>query len=822
MAGRDVKINDQHSDGDPDAVSYGELSADDLDDDDMDDEGDGYWYIFGMRCKIDVDHCALCFVFPRGRAVGGVVDEQQMVEDPYEKAKRIFDRPMNVASKVTMFSLSEFQTGPVSMVDYQEKVRTKFMDLLMRSHLILSSFDSIDGDEVFLKVGLNRHGSIIKELAERYKYHMPYCAEAYEHMPPWGNLGGGAPMKNHSGHFVYAYDNFSTTNAALFQPFRDIDEIRLILMRLDRWVNLHEMMRQKVFIGYFPAISPRLLRRLCNTWANPYRLLSLPRKSPEFEVREYFGEEVAFFFLWMSFAIWALAVLFIPSLAIYIFRKVCVEMSASPRTTRIVQKSFGCMVLFGAGGFSRSWKHYAARVKQMWGMEHYEYRDPPLSSYNPYLEGTYSLWCRKFVGNFVICIYLVLYINVLIGLEWVKAGNSENDGGDTSSTSEWDVLLLTAVVRILSLAWSYIAKIIVKLQNHRTRSEYRDGLAFTLAVVKVFIALWPFLRISFVKNFQDHRCYSDMQVLVQKTWPNLAATMDSSHYALLMGRSIITQTAGNRFCVAGCFLLEPINPEDTFDRTNCSEELRQTLQTYYLYDQVLTVIFLCVPVVRTMWSINQEMKIAASKVPEGVKPPPYSLLQYQAKCYQGSPYKYGSWGGSYTEDFLQVIIGFVLMMCFAIVVPGLCCIAFVGMLLLYRLFAFRMTRVTCRPLPMGAEGIGFWESFISACVYLAILINVGIAIFNSWPLKGMDEEDQLEWFIISEHSLFAISLAAGFLVPSPSEIPVIQKYNDILLASLVNYPPLPSPASERYDYSQVDVSLRPRSKRSSSAGVALW
>lgn len=307
MNGRDIKVRDQHSDEDPGAASYDELSDDA--DDDMDCEGDGYWYVFGQKFLIDVDHCALCFVFPRGSSVGGVVDEDIMVEDPYEDAKRIFDRPMNAASQFNMAGFAEFQVGTMTMADYQDKVRARFLDLLMRTHLMVSSFDSIDGDEVFLKVGLNRHGQVIKELAERYKYSMPYRAEAYEDMPPWGNIAGGAPMKNYDGDFVYAHEEYSLEHADLFQPFRDIDETRLILMRLDRWIDIEELVEQNVITGFFPAIAPKAQRKLCKTWADPCRLLNPPGRAAEFEVRDYFGEEVAFFFVWMRFAIWGLAVL---------------------------------------------------------------------------------------------------------------------------------------------------------------------------------------------------------------------------------------------------------------------------------------------------------------------------------------------------------------------------------------------------------------------------------------------------------------------------------------------------------------------------------
>ncbi|CAE7350293.1 unnamed protein product [Symbiodinium natans] len=84
--------------------------------------------------------------------------------------------------------------------------------------------------------------------------------------------------------------------------------------------------------------------------------------------------------------------------------------------------------------------------------------------------------------------------------------------------------------------------------------------------------------------------------------------------------------------------------------------------------------------------------------------PDYTLLQYQAKCRDLAPYQYGSWGGSIVEDFLEVVTNFALLSMFGVLVPWLAILAVPVNIMVFRLMAFRMTRITCRPLPHGAEG----------------------------------------------------------------------------------------------------------------------
>lgn len=778
-------------------------------DNDAGDEGDGYWKVFGTRCMIDVNDAEVCFVFPRGDSLGGVVNEEEMVENPYEEARKIFYRPMNPASEATLESLDELKRGPMTMSDYQQVVRDKLLELLMRTHMFLDSFDSIDGDEAFLKIGLNPFGEVIKELAERYRYYMPYNREAYVGMPDWGHIPGGVPMTNKEGVEVFAYSEYQSANDIYFQPFRSVDVIRIINMRLNRWVNIEEMEKQCVISMYFPVISMQQLRILCRSWANPLKLFSSPWSHEALlDVRDYFGEEVAFFFLWLGYCIGKLCLLCPPALIYFIANYT--NSGGSQRTVRILEKIFTCVTLFWAASLTRFWEHHTARVRQAWGMQNYEERDVEREAYDPFLEGTFELRCRKAFGSSIVIIYLFMYVNVLFGMEWLTQQQAESGGHHSGGGLK--VLMLTAIVRSMSLAWSYIAKCIVGLQNDRTRAGYNNSLAYTLSTVKLFIALWPFVRLAFVKNITDVKCFDDVQALAQGIWPTYASQglVNQTVIDSLMSHHHCIFHQEERICATGCYLLAPFGGGDTKDETNCTEELRSTLLQYYIFDQILTIAFLFVPMIKTKWAVDQEVKEAASNVPEGQEPPDYSLLQYQAKCCKRSPYQFGSWGGSQTEDFLQVIIGFVLMTSFAIMVPGLCVFALFSAQLTYKLMAFRMANVTCRPLPNGAEGIGFWEGLVVTCFQLAIIINVALAIFSTWPTNQMDRGTELFWFLLAEHGLLAVSITAAFVAPAPSDVPLIQRYNALLEASIHVHPALPDAPSDRYDYSRLDVGLRHR------------
>merc|ERR1719301_49788 len=92
-------------------------------------------------------------------------------------------------------------------------------------------------------------------------------------------------------------------------------------------------------------------------------------------------------------------------------------------------------------------------------------------------------------------------------------------------------------------------------------------------------------------------------------------------------------------------------------------------------------------------------------------------------------------GGSVIEDFLDLAIGFALLTCFGIALPVMAVIAFVAYVVKYRLLAYRMVNITCRPYPVGCEGIGNWQAVFHSISIIAVICNVLMAVFVMYPMR---------------------------------------------------------------------------------------
>ena len=104
-----------------------------------------------------------------------------------------------------------------------------------------------------------------------------------------------------SGVKVLAYDVFTVDGKENFEDFRKVDAVRLLEFWLDQWVSLDAMQEQGVITGYYPRPDPEELvemHRSILSWRQCLLQGLLPSKQLNgiLSVRDYFGDEIAFFF----------------------------------------------------------------------------------------------------------------------------------------------------------------------------------------------------------------------------------------------------------------------------------------------------------------------------------------------------------------------------------------------------------------------------------------------------------------------------------------------------------------------------------------------
>lgn len=776
--------------------------------DDCADKDDVEHVIFlGEEFLADDYDATFVLVFPLSTERGGVVDEEADVQEPLLKARRLFVRQRNPASAETLESGFESFRGAdaVSAGDYQEVVRAKVLEILTHSGFRVASFCSHDGDEVFVKICLARQGSVIRQMAERFNYRMPFKDCAYAGLRPFGDLKRDKPMRNKDGRSIPAYAEYEEDNAAFFEPFREVDEIRIIFTRLDRWVHLQEMTRQGVLKSYFPAANHRAVAELHGIWASPRKTLQVQR-FPE-DIRNYFGEEIAFFFGWFGFYIQMLVPMALLSLVLFFLHPVL-----DYQLLQKVRIGYAMVVVVWASFFNKLYRRHAARAKQAWGVYELKETEMEHSDYRPELEGTWRQALRNCVAPIVVVGYCLLFVGLVYVAEVRQ--KEETEQGRVGIFTKYGSLFTALLIKFSLYSWGQVCGLLVSLQNHRTHRERQNSLTFVLSTVKIFVALYPFMAEAFIWKWSRPTCAETLQEAARRiwapyadggqTWPQDALTNLEKYFSY--------KSTDGKVCVHGCYPNTPYISIEMIEETNCLKALKRDLAVFYALHVVVTALCILYPIVATRIAVKEELakvqEMEDEELCDAQGPRPYSLLQFQAKCQEQARYGYDSWGGSFVEDYLELAIGFALFTCFGILLPLLSVFALLANLVEYRLLAFRMLHVTSRPMPLSADGIGHWQAVFGVITYIAVMCNVGLAVFVMAPMGTKSPKNQVIVFIFMEHLMLLLKVVVQWTIPDdPSDVKRIEHFNAHFIRNLMHQRqmPLHIPPTEKCDFTRVDL-----------------
>lgn len=793
----------------------------------------------GQELKIDDEGATVVIVFPRADPFGPI-KSNEMVKDPLKATLAIFERQFSHGYKENASEGFEAlgSGGPITVGRYQRFVRSKFLHLLRKSGFRVTTFPSVDGDEVFAKISLDIKGDVIKHLAQRFSYAMPFNETAYQDVLPHGIYEGHKPMYR-QGKPVTAFGPYNKEISHLMGEFRNVDEIRIIDMQLSSLVSLEQMKRQGVISKYF-AVAPhdelqklhrewlqhKYVRRCSGflaVWAKAFEIPRVANKSGL--LRNYFGEEIAFFFRWFAFYTKMLAVLGVLGALFHLID------GFDANVERVLHISFSFVMVIWATVFNQLFRNQMARAQQDWGMQDYELGmlSPDRADYNPDLEGSWHQVFKRGLSYYGCLMFCCMFIGVISLIEGKKKEQLEEDGMGDFFKNHGSIIVVSTI-KVWSIAWGYIAPMLADMQNHRTKERWDDGLTFMLAGVKIFVTLWNFFYVAFVKNWTSPTCDESLQQVATRIWATsnfselLAANNTIVAPALEeLSKPHFSYTTTRHVCARGCF---PATPDMSRPgaETNCYHILRYELVTFFFVHVIYTVVFLLWPVIKVKYDMLMELRESQQMQEEGEidddyrkRSRQYSWLQFQAKC---PPYEYQSWGGSRVEHFLECAIGYALITCFGIMYPMLCLFAFLGNMIEYRLLAYGMTHVTCRPIPRGASGIGFWQVVFESISNTAVIANVLLIVFVMSPMRSQPIHTKLIFFIVLEHALLGIRGAIDNVIPdSPQDVLRIEDFNTHFKSTMVKYPPLLIPEKEQYkqEYANVDFGLWPGESLDASA-----
>lgn len=413
--------------------------------------------------------------------------------DGLQYARRIF-RDSTKTHIVTEEELKQLEfTSRMKFEDYHNAVCQLLLRLFSGPNfgLQMNSFPSVDNDEVFLTLRLPRADDALGIYAAHFSYYMPVSDAAYEKIE-------ATVLKDKEEKEVRAYAQFLLDREADFEPFRQADKLRLIRAQMEKFINLNQLMVQKVLARRFPGHYWKEVVDLSQDFGNPWYWYRMPDQNHEDRVRDYFGEEVAWMFVWQACYVRALLFPACIGTLVY-FRRFFMDLSGS--LSHEVQLAYAVVMIFWAAFFNGWFSRRQGRLRQRWGMERYS---PPIAFRDEYesdLEGSVQVYVAMVASDLLALALLGLMVlgNHLIH-KWQMTINRESDHFIWHYVGS---LLITLQIMVIDKFWFWCSFKINEKENHTSREKWISSWARKIFMVRIINNLYPFLYTGFLKEHYE-------------------------------------------------------------------------------------------------------------------------------------------------------------------------------------------------------------------------------------------------------------------------------------------------------------------------------
>jgi hypothetical protein len=496
---------------------------------------------------------------------------------------------------------------------------------------------------------------------------------------------------------------------------RQVDKTRLTYDAVTDYISISELERLGLVKCMFPAHNLSALAPLQQHWAT-FRL-TFRMHQPIDEVRDYFGEEIAFYFLFIQMVTKGL--LYLSCLAV----PCTVAMMMGFVSFGKVVFTFGNMIWFTA--MLKAWRRQETYYANRWGTDQLD-MDSIKEVLNPdfkgkllpasYDENVVMLQAdsvKQKRGYLMSAAVTVLYMIVVLGaaaLNQMLAAWCDTNGYKKAFTC--CSLGLTVQIKIFDFIWDQVGTWLTHQEQHVELKSWNQSKSLKTFFMKFITAFNVFYYIAFAQP-----------------------------------------------------TLDPVGCEKV---GGCKDYLQKQLVTCFVTYIAFGVLDVMLPFVTMRYAMYAEQRELKKKsLEEGIpfETPPLSFLEQQGKML---PYE----GVDATGDYLQIMLPLAFVVLFGAVMPLCALLCFVALATQLRADAWKLLNTYQRTFPSKARGIGIWNGILAVLSYVSVINNTALLLtqVDDWKtyLPFPEDFSGLTVFFILENIFMFVKVVCDVLV---SDIP---------------------------------------------------
>lgn len=564
-------------------------------------------------------------------------------------------------------------------------------------------------------------------------------------------------------------DEIKMTLAEESKIFRGVDRMKLIQMILSYGgaggcgLDLRQLAEDDCILAYYPLHDFVELRALEANWLT---VLSFPWNQPIDQIKNYLGEKVALYFLWLGlYDTWLM-----PAAVLGFIFWVTIAVNGNDPSSNSVPIFAGLMGLWSAL-FLEHWKRLEKTTAMKWGMVGFEeeeqdrpqyYGEPVLSAIDGKPAKYFSRWVRSkrafksnlLIGGMVLCVIGVVICIFAIRIAINFTGANIGGVGLAGVVSS---ILLALQIQFLNKFFGEAAIILNDQENHRTDTEYEDALiakTFVFQFVNSFISLF---YIAFIKPFMQEidacshngDCMSELQTTLGTIFLMRLISGNLMEVGLPMFKTFVNTRKQNQ-----------INEKSRRDHG-----VTDLQAVPHISEDGVEL----APIVGADMIEALEHKYEMSEVEIAFAMPAYDVMM--------GPF----------EDFAEMVIQFGYTTMFVAAFPLATVMSFANNYVEIRVDAWKLCHLFRRVEPRSIEDIGTWYVILEIVSNASIFINAAIVSFTATNTVNYTWVERIWIFILMASGLFAIRSTVAFFIPDvPVEVDIQLARQDYITGKVLD------------------------------------
>lgn len=446
-------------------------------------------------------------------------------------------------------------------------------------------------------------------------------------------------------------------------------------------LQIDTLLHLKTLDAFFPMHNKKraaVLLKACLKWTLP------PWRQPFEKIKEYFGTQIALYFVFMSHYSSALVAPAVLGIGCQL-----VVWATGPNFSSPVLPPFGAFICVWAISMLAYWKRQETKSALMWGTTDFEASETQRPEFEgivirSFVDGKLTLYYpidsqeRRFrFSTTVIATLILMVIGAVAGIYVMKFVLTEPLGSNASTLAS---IANTVQINFFNYVYSNVARLLVENENLRTDTEFSDSLVSKLFLFQFTNSYASFFYIAFVAAYLA---------------PTPGANPD------YLGQ-------------CGYF--------------NCMQPLAVNLGI--LFGTNITVNNV-IRLLSNLYAHRSRGKTVIQNLEKAKKHPSQPEMEYAQLEFNNL--------NEMMKVYADVTIQFGFSVLFVTALPMSCFCSLLSNYATIKIHIWKMLQVSQRPVPMGAQDIGPWFGILNILAVFAVMTNAGLICFTM-DVLGTDQE----------------------------------------------------------------------------------